>query len=500
MFNIIANGGYMLNILLYFWLFLFVVCNNIAFSYEIPINPVPNVDKEDISFLNKISKGISAIAVHANKGIVFVSVAKMIQANPFGLIDPFEFFFGPGFGRQFRDPNRQGVPKFKQEGLGSGFIIDLQKGYILTNNHVIESADEIHVKLSNGQSYEGKVIGRDKNTDIAVIKIKDSNFKNEGVVALRLGNSDKVQVGELCIAVGAPFGLEASVSLGVISAVGRGSLSITELGNFMQTDAAINPGNSGGPLLNSAGEVIGINSAIYSRTGAYNGIGFAIPINLAKEVAEQLITKGKIERGYLGVYLGQEIDADLAEDLKLPKGVKGALVSSVEPGGPADKAGIQAGDVITKVDDKSVSNFIELRNMIGLMKPNKKVSITFYRNGKPRTVIVKLGNYIASVKSSYGGNQNDSDFGAFGLQLANVTNLLKNQFGFKSSYGAVVIGVLRDSPADRAGIREGDVFISVNRQVVKNVRDFIRLTKNKMRLLAKIERAGQYIFVSIRQK
>ena len=325
-----------------------------VYAYELPKGGRAPLDQEAVSHIAKISKGISTIASHAQKGVVFVSVSKTIKGLPFNYVNPFDFFFGDPFRGGGGQPDR--APEQRQEGVGSGFFVDLDKGYILTNNHVIEGADEIHLKLANGLSYDGKVVGRDKNTDVAIVQITDEKFKRRDLVALSLmENSDSVEVGELAIALGAPFGLEASISLGVVSAIGRGNLSITALGNFIQTDAAINPGNSGGPLLNTKSEVIGVNTAIYSKSGGYNGIGFAIPANLVREVANQLINKGKVERGYLGVILS-EIDPQFTEELGIPEGTKGVLIRSVEPDSQAAKAGMEAGDVVTAVDGRAVGD------------------------------------------------------------------------------------------------------------------------------------------------
>ncbi|NDA64023.1 MAG: hypothetical protein EBX50_18650, partial [Chitinophagia bacterium] len=276
------------------------------FAYSLPSNSEKPLNDENIVALQKISKGVSTVAKHAEKAVVFVSVYKTVRGLPPGMIDPFEFFFGnPGMPRR-GEPKQQR----REEGLGSGFIIDLNQGYIMTNNHVVQDADEIQLKFPNGDTHEAKIVGRDPNTDIAIVQIKERSFNKNGLSQLVLGNSDDVDVGDFAVAVGAPYGLEASVSFGIISAIGRGSLSITQMGNFIQTDAAINPGNSGGPLLNATGQVIGVNTAIYSRSGGYNGIGFAVPSNLARRIAEQLIGGGKVTRGYIGVGL-QPIDSEL---------------------------------------------------------------------------------------------------------------------------------------------------------------------------------------------
>jgi S1-C subfamily serine protease len=295
------------------------------------------------------------------------------------------------------------------------------------------------------------------------INSQDKNFKHTGLGALQLGNSDGADVGDFVVALGAPFGLEASVSFGVISALGRGSLSIAELGNFIQTDAAINPGNSGGPLVSTSGQAIGINTAIFSKSGAYNGIGFAIPANLVRGVAEQIITEGKVERGYLGVGLNQVLDPELSKELGLPDGVTGALVSSVEPGGPAEKGGLEAGDVVTAIDSKKVNDELDLRSRIGLMKPHTKVNLTVVRGGKERALSVTLGNYPSELLAA-GGRQRQGQ--PYGLGLAQLSAQLQSKFGIKSKSGAAVIDVEENSSAARAGLQPGDVILQANNKKI----------------------------------
>jgi len=465
---------------------------NVALGYDIPKAEKSPVLNEGTEHLLKISKGISTVAAHAKKGIVFVSVSKIVKGMPYGMVNPFDFFFGPQPGRP-----PQKAPEQKQKGLGSGFFIDLEKGYILTNNHVIDGADEISLKLANGESYDAKVVGRDKNTDIAVVQIKGS-FKKEGLVQLALGDSTSLEVGNICVALGAPFGLEASVSLGVVSALGRGSLSITELGDFIQTDAAINPGNSGGPLLSATGNVIGINTAIFSKSGGYNGIGFAIPSNLVRTVANQLINTGKIMRGYLGVVLS-EMDADLARELGIPKKSSdhGALIRSVEPGSPADNGGVKDGDVVIDINGKKIRDVQQLRTIIGLYKPSTKVNLTIYRNRKQKKLTVKLGSYNdTSVKNS---STDESPSKGFGLSLRSVNSGLKKKYQFRSNSGAVVVRVDPNSSADRAGLQEGDVIIKLNRQRITSSQQFWKHSKSNSRILIRIERQGQNMFIPLRR-
>ncbi len=337
----------------------------LARTYTLPDAPPPRTDDPALNALEAISRGISRIAETANKGVVLVTTSRA----------------GRG-----------------QEGLGSGFLVDVDQGYVITNNHVVQGAREVQLKLANGSSYRAKVVGRDERTDVAVVQIKDKDYRRDGLAALALADSEQVKIGDIVVALGAPFGLESSVSFGVVSAVGRGNLNITELGDFIQTDAAINPGNSGGPLLDAKGQVVGMNTAIFSRSGAYNGIGFSVPSRLVREVAGQLIAGGSIERGYLGVEL-QELTDELQESLHLPDDVRGAVVANVSRSGPARLVGMQPGDVISAVDGMPLKNATALVNTIGLMRPGSEVKLTIYREGKRRETEVRLGEFPSPQRS-----------------------------------------------------------------------------------------------------
>lgn len=464
-------------------------------TYALP-NPSAAVAPEDkvaALSLDAISKGISAVAGETSKAVVLVSTAKEIEGTPFELMNPFEFFFGPGFGQPFHGPQRR-----RQEGLGSGFFIDLDQGYIVTNNHVIEGVDEINLKLANGETYEAKVLGRDKRTDVAVVRIKQKDFRRENLSVLSFADSGKVSAGEFVIALGAPFGLEASVSFGVVSATGRGNLNLAELGDFLQTDAAINPGNSGGPLLNTSGQVIGVNTAIFSASGAYNGIGFAVPSNLARQVAEELIANGKVERGYLGVSL-QAIEPGMSESLGLPPNTSGALVAHVADDSPAKAAGLKAGDVITAVNDSPIKNEYALTNSIGLMRPGTNIKLRFVRGSDQKTAEVKLGSYPRSASEGLEpADTKRPEPGPFGLQLGPLEGQVLKQFGIESKEGALVEFVKSGSPAQRAGLEHGDVILQVNGKSIKEPQDFWDHAQGKDRLLLHIERQGNYFFVSVR--
>jgi serine protease Do len=368
----------------------------------------------------------------------------------------------------------------------------------MTNNHVVQDADEIQLKLPNGETHEGKIVGRDPNTDVAIVQVKDS-FNHNGLSQLVLGNSDEVNVGDFSIAVGAPYGLEASVSFGIISALGRGSLQITQMGNFIQTDAAINPGNSGGPLLNTSGQVVGMNTAIFSKSGGYNGIGFAVPSNLARRIAEQLISGGKVTRGYIGVGL-QPIDSELQKSLNLPKDVTGSLVARVAEGGPADKAGIEPGDVITAVNKQNVKNESEVTNAIGLMQPGQTATIAVVRNGKAKEFTAKIGEFPGEEQASKTKGLKKED-APFGLALQKLTPEARDQHNLDSKQGLLVVDVVSGGEAERVGIQAGDLILAVNGKPVSDPAGFKSMVKQSgARVLLRIERAGQYFFVPLKNK
>mgnify|MGYP006275526055 CR=1 FL=1 len=485
-----------------------------AAGYQIPAPSGAGITGDHVEVLQKMSKGVAQIAKQSSQAVVFVSVYKNVQSMPYGMIDPFDFFFGPGGGgRGQPGPGGPGGPggggkphrEKREEGVGSGFFIDVAKGYVITNNHVVQGADEIQLKLANNETYTGKVVGRDPNTDIAVVQIKKEDFNRTGLGALQLTNSDDLDVGDFVVAVGAPFGLEASLSFGVVSAVSRGSLGIANIGNFIQTDAAINPGNSGGPLIDMRGRCVGMNTAIYSRSGAYNGIGFAVPATMVRTVAEQLINTGHVRRGYLGVYL-QPLDDEMIASLNLPEGVHGGgLVSRLMPGGPAAKAGLETGDVIVEVNGQLIKSHSEVTTAVGLMKPGSKANLTVYRDGKKKTLGVTVSQHPEDrgTGSPSGDESEDEEAPAagpqvFGMAIAPWSKSLQDRFNLESKGGVVITQVTPDSPADRAGLRPGDLILKVDGRKVDGVDTVRKAAKGKNRLLVWIERAGEYYFVNLR--
>ncbi|MBI5478935.1 MAG: Do family serine endopeptidase [Deltaproteobacteria bacterium] len=391
--------------------------------------------------------------------------------DPFGGGSPFggHPFGGPGnpFDFHFGDPDddapapRQ-VPR--QSGLGSGVIIDPQ-GYVLTNNHVVANADRIKAQLSDGRSFTAKLVGADPKTDIALIKIEGAG----GLPAARLGNSDQLQVGELVVAIGNPYGLNETVTVGVVSAKGRDHLQggpVYE--DFIQTDATINPGNSGGPLVNLNGEVIGINTAIKLAQFGYTGIGFAIPSNMARHVADQLRSGGRVRRAWLGVNI-QDLTPDLAKGLGADAPPAGALIAPVAPDSPAEKGGLQAGDVVAAVGSTAVKTSKDLQRSVLETPIGKPLHLLVWRKGQQRTLAVTTGEMpddaVAARRGAPGG---DAGAPSYGLELRNLTPDLAQRYGLRARSGAIVAQVTPGSPAEEAGLAAGDVIIEVNRRPVRS--------------------------------
>src|SRR5262244_2285293 len=402
--------------------------------------------------------------------------------NPFGEDDPFNDFWKRFFGGPLpRGPQRQ-------RSLGSGFIIDAD-GTILTNNHVVENAQKILVKLSDEQEYEAKVVGRDIKTDIAIIKV---NTKT-ALTAASLGDSDTLEVGEWVMAIGNPFGLDSTVTSGIVSAKGR-HIGQGPYDNFIQTDASINPGNSGGPLINLRGEVVGINTAIFSRSGGNIGIGFAIPINLVKELLPQLRGKGKVTRGYLGVLI-QKVTPEIAESLGMDK-PRGALVADVTKGGPADNAGIKVGDVIVEFDGKEIRDSNDLPNIVARTAVDKKVPMKVLRDRKETTLTVAVGEMKEqeSVASA-------SEKSELGVTVQQVTPEIAESLGLERPEGVVITAVEPGSSAEDAGLRRGDIVLEVDRKPVRKVVDYrkaIGEVKKGKGVLFLVRRGTSTIFLALK--
>ena len=420
--------------------------------------------------------------------------------------NPFFFFFkdfgGPGMGMNPHGQNRQ--PELKEHGLGSGIIIS-SDGYILTNNHVVEDVDELRVKLIDNSEYDAKVVGTDPSTDIALIKIDAKNLP----VAV-LGNSDDLKIGEWVLAIGNPLNLTSTVTAGIVSALHRSinilrRNNVRSIENFIQTDAAINPGNSGGALVNMKGQVIGVNSAIATNTSYYMGYGFAVPINIAKAVVDDIIKYGKVRRGYLGVYIS-EVTPVTAKGVKLDK-PRGVFVTSVIKGSAADKAGIKEGDVILAVNGKPVNRTNELQAKIGVMNPGDKVKLTIWRDGKEMTITATLkaqGNEESGITSETKEISKKVDLG---MTLRDLTDEQKKDLEIKG--GALVTNVQDFSAASQARIVPGDVIIEVEGKKVKSVADFYKkvnkfkpgdVIKLKLRTKQGNEKFDRLVFLEIPQK
>jgi len=424
------------------------------------------------------------IAKEANPAVVYVSSTQVVKNFQFHapMNDPFRDFFGDDFFNKFF-----GIPKgdLKRKSLGSGFIIS-KDGYILTNNHVVKDAEDIKITLTSKNEYEAKIIGSDEDMDIALLKIE----AKEDLPVVRLGDSDRLEIGEWVVAIGNPFGLEHTVTAGIVSAkwrpIGQGPYD-----SFIQTDASINPGNSGGPLLNIRGEVVGINTAI---TAEGQGIGFAIPINMVKEVMAELKEKGKITRGWLGLVI-QKVTPDLAKSFGLKEN-RGALVAEVVEGSPADKAGIKQGDVIISFNGKEINEYTDLSRMAGLTRPGTKVRLELIRDMKKKEVEVEIGTFSSEAAVAKGPVETE-----LGMTLQDITPQLAEHFDLSETSGVLVTNVIPGSAADKANIRRGDIIIEVNRQKVTNVSEFQKIAKkNKKTLLLLIKREDHLLYTAIKEK
>lgn len=411
---------------------------------------------------------------------------------PFGRRSPFGELF-PEFKR--RGPQPQ--PRDRtQEGIGSGVIVD-SRGVVLTNNHVIEEADTIWVRLSDSRELRADVEGSDPESDIAVLRIEDPP---DDLRAMPFGNSDELRLGESVVAIGNPFGLSGTVTLGIVSAKGRADVGIVDYENFIQTDAAINPGNSGGAMMNLDGELVGINTAILSGSGGYQGVGFAIPSNMAEIVTNDLLDDGRVNRGWLGVAI-QELTPQLAGALGLDEDLEGVIVSDVQPNSPAAEFGLRRGDVITYLDGSAVQTPRELRNEIGLRSPDDVVDVKYIRDGATREVALELGS--AGDSSGYatadGTGSAGPAAGIEGLELQPLDRTLREEFGVPSLIpgGLAVIGIEPNAEAAGLNLRQGDVILEVNRRPVTSVEEFAEIyDADRPQNLILIYRDGATIFMT----
>lgn len=462
----------------------------LVFSFFIPVFAVDEGNGDNgVAMLRRTGKAFAKVAAEAIPAVVSVKVEKSIDVS--GGVNSeheelFEYFFGPR--HRYRVPKER-----KQVGQGSGFIVS-EDGYILSNHHVVGGADKITVTLGDGSELDAELVGSDKKSDVAVIKI---DGKDHPVISL--GDSDLLAIGEWAIAVGNPFGLEASVTVGVVSATGRRNLGITGAGgyeDFIQTDAAINPGNSGGPLLNIEGEAIGLNTAIFSQSGGYMGIGFAIPINMAKGIKDQLVEFGKVTRGFIGIEMDpQDISSDLAELFGLKKN-KGVIVTNVLENSPAEKGGIEKDDVIIELNGKEVDNFLTFRNSIAMHAPGTKIKLVVWRDGKKVKLKIEVGSQEESAAL---GSVSSETAREFGFEVKDIDKELVEKYGLDVEEGVVISKVIKGSSAERKRLREGVVITSVNRRRVDSVKEFNaifdKLEKDELRVYVFIRSDGRSGYV-----
>lgn len=436
------------------------------------------------------SRAFSEIVHAVSPAVVNISTTKTVRrdALPFSE-DPFFDLFKP-----FHD---FGLPKkWKEQSLGSGVIVS-GDGYIITNNHVVEKSEDIRVILFDKRSFRGKVVGADPKTDIAVVKISADKLPT-----IPWGDSDKLQVGEFVLAIGNPFGLSHTVTMGIISAVGRANVGIADYEDFIQTDAAINPGNSGGPLVNIKGELIGINTAIFSRSGGYQGIGFAVPSNMSRLVMDQLMKQGKIVRGWLGVTI-QDITPELSQKFGL-KDSKGALVGDIAKGSPAEKAGIVRGDVILEFNGKEIKSVGSLRNMVAQSKVGSQAKVKILRNGREyemSIVIAELPKEVAGAPTE--PSPEDFQKNAFsGITAMDLSKEIARQLGLGANEkGVVVVKVEPGSTADEAGLKKGDVIQEIDKKRVGGIGDFNRITSSigpGDTTLLFVNRGGRRFYITIK--
>jgi len=462
------------------------------------LNSPPALQAGEIATPPSMDQGFVGVSKSVTPAIVNISTTRTIKGpsgapmTPF-FEDPFfRQFFGDELHKQFEVPQER-----REQSLGSGVIVD-SGGLIITNNHVVAKADEIKVLLGDKREFKGKVVGTDPKTDIAVIKIDA-----KGLPTVSWGDSDKLQVGEYVLAIGNPFGLNQTVTMGIVSAVGRANVGIAEYEDFIQTDAAINPGNSGGALVNARGELIGINTAIFSQSGGYMGVGFAVPSNMAKSVMDNLVKSGKVTRGWLGVSI-QDVTPDLAKQFSLPE-ARGALITDVLENSPSAKAGLQQGDVIVSYDGKPVENPGSLRNHVAQTSVGKKVKVGVIRDKKEKEFEVTIAEQPKEMSSKGGEESAGSDevsTALAGIEVRDLTPNLAQRYGIsKSLKGVLITRIEPGSTAADTGLREGDLVVEMNRQSVRSVKDYNRLASkvgNQDTVLLLVDRQGRNTYFALK--
>ena len=452
-----------------------------------PAREFTPAQREAVDQLRTMSVGFEAVAEAVVPSVVTITSERMVQPTQAPMMnDPFF--------RRFFDTPQQGP--MRQKGLGSGVIVG-EDGTILTNNHVVNGADELTVVLADGRRLKAKVLGADARSDLAVLKIDANNLR-----AMPFGNSDDVRIGEWVMAVGSPFSenLKASITAGIVSGTGRSGMHLSEYEDFIQTDAAINPGNSGGALVNLDGELVGINSAIASRAGGYDGIGFAIPANMAMDVMTDLIKHGKVTRGYLGVGI-QSLNQDIAESMNLGDVREGVVINSVQDGGPSDKAGAKQWDVIVAFNGQPVKDSDQLRLNVARVNPGTTSDMVVLRDGRRVTLHVKLGEYPDEEQPVASNEPAENQ--SLGLQVGPVTADIARQLNMRNASGLVVMQVEPGSVAEDAGVEEGDLIKSVNQVKVGSTSDFrsaLKKSTGDRPVLLQLQRGENTFLVTLRRE
>ncbi|MDK2744210.1 MAG: DegQ family serine endoprotease [Nitrospira sp. BO4] len=441
------------------------------------------------------TNGFTEVAKQATPAVVNITTVMTEKVSdgsslPDELRDRMEEFFGKPLDPRHRGPQNPLEPRGPRRSQGSGVIVS-SDGYVLTNNHVIANAQEVSVTLPDKREFKGKIVGTDPKTDLAVVKINASDLPS-----VRWGDASKLQVGEYVLAVGNPFGLNSTVTLGIVSAVGRGHMGITQYEDFIQTDAAINPGNSGGALVNTNGELVGINTAIFSQTGGYQGVGFAVSTTMAKPIYESLVRTGKVVRGYLGIGL-QDLNQDLAKSFSINDS-KGALISDVKENSPADQAGLKQGDVIVEYHGTPVEDGVALQRLVTRTAVGTKVPLKVIRDGREREMTVKVGEQPDETKIAKVERAN-ADHALSGLAVEDLDQDMARDLGLNGKRGVVVTGVEPGSGAEKAGLLPGDLIREINRQPIKSVKDFEKVSSDVKKggtVLILINRRGNSLFLS----
>jgi serine protease Do len=449
----------------------------------------PQISKDAVDLLTRTGDAMAEVAAAVKPAIVNISTTRTVKVvgggNPFSEDPFFRHFFGDQFGKQQPREHKSGA-------LGSGVVVS-PDGFIITNYHVVKDADEIKVTIADKGEFTGKVIGSDPKTEISVVKIDA-----KGLVTLPWGDSDRLRVGDLVLAVGNPFGLNQTVTMGIVSATGRANVGIADYEDFIQTDAAINPGNSGGALVNARGELVGINTAIYSTTGGYQGIGFAIPSNMVKAIMNSLIKYGKVIRGWLGVSI-QKITPELAKQFDL-KSEGGALVSDVVENSPAQKSGLRRGDVIMEYDGKKVDEPYQLRIMVANTPPGEEHTLTVLREDETVTLKVTIGELPAELQQAQMGEYENV---LRGVSVQDMTPEIAKKLNIPGRVvGVIVSDIAEDSPA--AGVlMQGDVIQEVNRKRITGVKDYLEIVAKIGKddnVLLLVYRGGSSVFITISGK